>query len=118
MFDFMKDLYLEACGLDLEQVKKERKEKLEIEKAETVIISKKTKKSIIYIGIVFLLIHLMSLALAFAANDLTSIIKSAIMIFLTLITIICFLIKSKSAEFLGILFSVIIVILSFVIPRI
>ena len=118
MFDFMKDLYLEACGLDLEQVKKERKEKLEIEKAETAIISKKTKKSIMYMGVVFLLIHFLSLALAITANDLTSIIKSAIMIFLALITMICFLIKSKSAELLGILVSVIIVILSFVIPRI
>lgn len=118
MFDFMKDLYLEACGLDMEQVHKERKEKIEKEKAETVLVSKNTKKNIMYIGIVFILIHLMSLVIAFATNDFTSMIKSVIMIFISLITLICFLIKSKSTELFGILLSVIIVILSFVIPHI
>lgn len=118
MFDFMKDLYLEACGLDLEQVRKERKEKLEIEKAETAIISKKAKKNVIVIGIIFLLIHLMSLTMSFAVKDSVSMIKSAIMIFLTLITMVCFAVRSKAAEFFGILLSAIIVALSFIIPQI
>ena len=37
MFDFMKDLYLEANGFDMEKVREERKKKIEKEKAETII---------------------------------------------------------------------------------
>lgn len=116
MFDFFKDMYLAASGLDMEKVREERKEKIELEKNEKIILSKQTKKYMVVFGVVFILIHVLSACAAFMMNDIIALVKSVIMVILALLSIICFLQKTKKAEIGGIVFLILIVLLTFAIP--
>lgn len=56
MFDFLKDLYLERSGLDLEKVNEERKRIEEEKKKNRYIFSSGVKKMIIIFGLFYLII--------------------------------------------------------------
>lgn len=116
VLEFLKDLYLETQGLDVEKMKEERYEKIELERSQRIILSAKTKKYIIIMAAIFIIIHLLSVVLSGMTGDVASLIKSVFMCILAFITIICFLIKSKQAEVAGIVCTVAVVVLSFLVP--
>lgn len=117
MLDFFKDMYLEASGLDMEQVMKERKEKLEIEKAETIILKPKSKRYLIVAGMIFITIHIGGIIISSASRDLGGIIKSVIMITLAVAAMICSMIKNKISEILCVILCVLMVLLSIAISN-
>ena len=112
MLDFFKDLYLEASGLDMEQMRKERKEKIEIEKEETIILKPKSKKNLIEVGMIFIVIHILGIVVSVASQDSSGIIKSAVMISLAIVAMICLMIRNKVAEIVSIILCVLVVLLS------
>lgn len=118
MFDFFEDLYLEAIGLDMEQIKKERREKVEKENSETILIKPKSKKYLLFVGSIFIIIHILGIIVSAAAQDAGNIFKSVVMIIFAVVAMICAVMKNKMAEILCIMFCILIMLLSAVITRI
>lgn len=116
MLDFLKDLYLQASGLDMELIEKERREKIEIEKSKTILIKPKSKKYLVMAGIIFIIIHVFSIIIAEVFHDVTSVIKSSVMIGLAVLILLCSFIKKKSAEILCIVLCDVVILLSVIIP--
>lgn len=112
MFDFFKELYLEASGIDMEQIEKESREKLEKEKNNTIILKPKSKKYLLFMGLIFVVIHIFGIVLAVAAHDAASVVKSSIMIGLAVSAMICIPVKSRICEIIGIALCVLVILLS------
>lgn len=117
MLDFLKDLYLQASGLDLSQIEKERKEKIENEKANTIFLKPKSKKYLFIAGTIFIIIHVIGIVVAEASQDIGSIVKSSVMIGLAVLAMLCSLIKRKTTEIICIVLCVVVVLLSIAIPN-
>lgn len=117
MFDFLKDLYLQASGLDLTQIEKERKEKIESEKADTILLKPKSKKYLFIAGTIFIIINIIGIVIAGSFQNVGLIVKSGLMIGFTVAAILCSLIKRKTTEILCIVFCVVVVLLSVAMPN-
>lgn len=115
MFDFMKDFYLEINGFDMEKVKEERKQKLEKEKAETIIFKKKTKKYFLIVGAILLIISVLGLA-ASSGQSQAGVIKNTLIILLDVATMICMVIHKKETEVASLIGMVLIALIEFFLP--
>ena len=116
MFDFMKDLYFEMNGFDMEMIKEEKRKKLEREKAETIIFKKKTKIIIMITGFLFLAISIAALIISVQQTNISGIIKNIINIFLDVVTVVCLMIKKKQTEVASLFLIALIIIITFVLP--
>lgn len=116
MFDFFEDLYFELNGYDMEKIRQQKKEKLEREKGEIILISKQTKRIIAIFFLLNLLVCVISLIVAIKMYDIGGIIKNVLILITTIITIMALLFKGKSAEVTAIVFMVITIILTFAVP--
>lgn len=118
MFDFMKDLYFEVNGYDMDMIRKEREQQIEKEKKETIIFKKQTKKILLVFGILFLIISLGAFYISMQQSEIYGIIKNAFLIILDIFTIICMLIRKKCTEMASLVGMLIIVFITFVLPAI
>lgn len=116
MLDFFKDMYLEVNGFDMEEVAKEKKEKAEKEKAETIILKKNTKNILFISCLIVFGITLVYSASMFWQNDILGIIISIVMALLEIATAICLKIKKKKTEIAGIIGVILIAVVIFFLP--
>lgn len=68
MLDFIRDIVLEARGIDSDKWHRERVEKEEAKKANVYLLSKKTKIIIFAFGIVYLLIEVINMIAFWESN--------------------------------------------------
>lgn len=116
MFDFIKDLYFEMNGFDMEMIKEEKRKKLEREKAETIIFKKNTKIFLLISGSLFLIISVVALIISVQQINIGGIIKNIFIIVLDIATIICMMIKKKQTEVASLVGIILILITTFVLP--
>ncbi len=116
MFDFFKDLYFELNGYNMEKIREQKKEKLEQEKRGTILLKKTTKKIILIFFLLNLPVCVISLIVAIKIFDTAGIIKNIIILISTIITIFALLFKGKGAEVTAILFMILTILLTFMIP--
>lgn len=114
MLDFLKDVILEAKGIDGEKAHKENIKKKELSKTKYYILSSKVKIIMFAFGIIYLLIEIMNTVIFWEKNGavfirtkgiILSIIDIAILILLTQ--------KSKKAEISAIILGIFFVILMY-----
>lgn len=115
MFDFFKDLYLEMNDFDMEKVREERQLKIEEEKAETIIFKKKTKLWLLGVGAFFILFSVVGILISIEKNNIGGIIKSATILTIDLITMVCMMIKTKQTEVASLIGMAIMMIIIFVV---
>lgn len=116
MFEFFEDLYFELNGYDMEKIRQQKREKIEKERGETVIMKKQTKRIIAIFFLLNLLVCVISLIIAIKMYDVGGIVKNILILITTIITILSLLFKGKSAEITAIIFMAITIILTFAIP--
>jgi len=107
MFDFFKDVYYEMSGFDMEKVKEEKRLKREAQ--ENLIFDTKMKIIVGVIGGIMLLCYIATLLFGAVSKNVFLVIKSVILILLTIGTIICVIINNKKVQLAGIVGIVIVV---------
>lgn len=109
MFDFFKDMYYEMQGFDLDKMKEERLKKKE---QETLFFDTKLKIIFCAIGAIFLLCYLAVSLFAAANGNVNLVVKSVLLIFVIVPTMICVVMNNKKVQMAGIAGMVIIIILT------
>lgn len=107
MFDFFKDVYYEMNGFDMDKVKEEKRLKREAQ--ENLIFDTKMKIIVGVIGGIMLLCYIATLLFGAVSKNVFLVIKSVILILLTIGTIICVIINNKKVQLAGIVGIVIVV---------
>lgn len=111
MLDFIRDIVLEARGIDSDKWHRERLEKEEAKKANVYLLSKKTKIIIFAFGIVYLLIEVINIIAFLESNGSLGLrAKGIILSVIDIIVLICLAQKSKKAEIAAIVLSIIFII--------
>lgn len=111
MLDFIRDIVLEARGIDSDKWHRERLEKEEAKKANVYLLSKKTKIIIFAFGIVYLLIEVINMIAFLESNGSLGLrAKGIILSVIDIIVLICLAQKSKKAEIAAIVLSIIFII--------
>ena len=111
MLDFIRDIVLEARGIDSDKWHRERLEKEEAKKANVYLLSKKTKIIIFIFGIVYLLIEVINMIVFLESNGSLGLrAKGILLAVIDIIVLICLAQKSKKAEIAAIVLSIIFII--------
>ena len=111
MLDFIRDIVLEARGIDSDKWHRERLEKEEAKKANVYLLSKKTKIIIFAFGIVYLLIEVINMIAFWESNGSLGLrAKGIILSVIDIIVLICLAQKNKKAEIAAIVLSIIYII--------
>lgn len=111
MLDFIRDIVLEARGIDSDKWHRERLEKEEAKKANVYLLSKKTKIIIFVFGIVYLLIEVINMIVFLESNGSLGLrAKGILLAVIDIIVLICLTQKSKKAEIAAIVLSIIFII--------
>ena len=114
MFDFFKDVYLEAKGIDSDAIKKERLQIKNKTKEKKYIFSSKTKVLIIILGIVYFFISTASLSILKFQKDMIMLsIKFLILSIMDLAIITCLMIPKKKAEIIALIIIIVFVIITY-----
>lgn len=105
MLDFFKDMYLEVNGIEPKEVKKK-------EKDEKIIFNFKTKIGIWFMGIIYMIIGISSIALIIRTQISINIIKYIMLIIVDLIILICISIKRKNTETIALVGIIIFIVIN------
>lgn len=114
----MKDIYFEANGFDMDKIREEKKIKIEKEKKDIIIFNMKTKKILVGVGLLFLIVSIGSLLISHHQSNIAGIIKNIFLIVINITSMICIVIKKKNTEMASIIGMVIIIISTFLLPMI
>lgn len=101
VFDFFKDVYLEAQGIDSDEARKVREERKEIKKLGRYIFSKKMKISISFLAIIYLILVFITFKLGVNSLSVMNVIKYIILSLISLSVVVLFLFKSKKTEIIA-----------------
>ena len=99
MFEFMRDLLYDIGGIDTTAAKLMRDEKREEKKLSRHIFSKKAKALIITMGILYLIISITMIAIAWnAGNGITTILINGTLSLIDLAVCVCLIFGTKKTE--------------------
>lgn len=108
MLDFIKDIVLEAQGIDTEKVHKEKIKKEEEKRSKYYLLSNRTKIIIFIFGIIYLSMEMMNIIISWEKNGMIFIrAKGIILSFIDIAVLVLLTQKNKKAEILAIILSVI-----------
>lgn len=108
MLDFIKDIVLEAQGIDIEKVHKEKIKKEEEKRSKYYLLSNRTKIIIFIFGIIYLSMEMMNIIISWETNGMIFIRAKGIILSVIDIAVLVLLTqKNKKAEILAIILSVI-----------
>jgi len=104
MFDFFKDVALEARGIDPDELRLKKKLEKEEKKKETIIFSKTAKGIVYFFGIFYLLTGAIGFGGTMGDEGFTLIaVKFFFLLLVDLAALICISIKSKKTEIAGLI---------------
>jgi hypothetical protein len=107
--NFYSDLYYKLNGFNVNAIKKEHDKIAAIEKENICLYSKKAKLFIVISGLFVLLTFIASLVFSYYRNDLASIVKNIILLFLGLSSMILIIFKNRKTEIISTFLIVIII---------
>lgn len=112
---FLEDAYFELNGYDMDQIKKERQQIIEQEKASTIIFKNNTKRLITVFGILMIVVAALSCYYDFKTGNRIEFYKYLLLSILEILTLILLWIKTKKSEVASAVGMALIVIFNFVI---
>lgn len=116
MLNFLKDVYLEVNGCDIQKVKQERMQKEEKKRADKIVLSKGSKHVIRGFGILYIVIGLISLTTYFNNKEWLEVVEYGFMLLFDILIIIFISLKKKETEVAGIICSGVFIILNMILP--
>lgn len=97
MFDFFKDLYYEAHGVDSKAIECEKKEKKEKRNEEKIIFSSSQKVIFLFLGLLYLLLFLLN-AIVFGVRGSGALVTHILLCILDIAACTCLMIRTKKTE--------------------
>ena len=114
MFDFFRDIALEASGIDSEAAEKERMKKKKIKRDNRFIFSKSVKIIVFIFGILYLILGAMSMAtIGQQTNVVFKIVKFVFLSAVDISALVCLLTRKKKAEIAALVLVIIFMIVMY-----
>ena len=114
MFDFFRDMVLEARGIDSEAAAEQRKGKKEPEHRERFIFSRSTKGIIFILGILYLVMGGMQIVVMKGQDGIALFMLQFVLLsILDISALVCLLLRNKKAEIAALILVIVFVVMKY-----